>query len=146
MTNITTSKKLIKNTQNFFNIKHYAFSNRILNKKGTFYGWGRKKSGQKAVALSKKYYTNFRLLEDGFIRSIGLGVEGSPSFSIVEDNIGIYYDATTPSKLENILNSYDFDKSWLIHPWMNRGHLHSPKDKQQQNNDASFPNLPRNTT
>jgi len=27
---------------------------------------------------------------------------------LVEDNVGIYYDATTPSKLENILNSYDF--------------------------------------
>jgi len=39
---------------------------------------------------------------------VGLGVDGSPSFSFVEDDVGIYYDATAPSKLENILNSYDF--------------------------------------
>jgi capsular polysaccharide export protein len=73
-----------------------------------FYGWGRKKSGQMALKLAKKHNTSFVLLEDGFIRSLGLGVEGSPSFSIVEDDVGIYYDATTPSKLENILNSYNF--------------------------------------
>ena len=47
-------------------------------------------------------------LEDGFIRSIGLGTEGAPSFSWVEDDTGIYYDATMPSRLENILNRYDF--------------------------------------
>jgi len=52
--------------------------------------------------------TRFLLLEDGFIRSIGLGVENSPRFSLVFDDIGIYYDATAPSRLENILNSYDF--------------------------------------
>ena len=107
--NITTSKKLIKNTQNFFKIKHYSLSDRILKQKGIFFGWGRKKSGQKAITLAKKHHTDFRLLEDGFIRSIGLGVDGVPSFSIVEDDVGIYYDATAPSKLENILNVYDFD-------------------------------------
>ena len=58
--------------------------------------------------MAKLTNNDFLLLEDGFIRSFGLGVEGSPSFSIVKDNVGIYYDATTPSKLENILNSYDF--------------------------------------
>ncbi|WP_299926652.1 hypothetical protein [Sulfuricurvum sp.] len=47
-------------------------------------------------------------MEDGFIRSVGLGVEGSPSFSIVKDSMGIYYDATVPSQLENLLNTYDF--------------------------------------
>ena len=35
-------------------------------------------------------------------------MKNSPSFSIIEDNVGIYYDATLPSKLENILNFYDF--------------------------------------
>ena len=48
------------------------------------------------------------LLEDGFIRSIGLGVNGATSFSLVEDAVGIYYDATAPSYLESILNEYDF--------------------------------------
>ncbi|SFV75444.1 Capsular polysaccharide export system protein KpsC [hydrothermal vent metagenome] len=102
------SKQLIKNTKYFLNITYYSFFHRLFHKKGTFYGWGRKKSGLKAIELAKKYQTSFVLLEDGFIRSLGLGVDNSPSFSIVEDDVGIYYDATSPSKLENILNTYDF--------------------------------------
>ncbi|EOI5357541.1 capsular polysaccharide biosynthesis protein, partial [Campylobacter jejuni] len=73
-----------------------------------FFGWGRKKSGLKAMNLAKKYKAKFILLEDGFIRSLNLGVENSPSFSMVKDDIGIYYDATMPSKLENLLNTYEF--------------------------------------
>jgi len=76
-----------------------------------YVGWGRKSSGQKAIELAKKNNSSFLLLEDGFIRSIGLGDD--ESFSIIEDDIGIYYDATTPSKLENILNSYKFSKNEL---------------------------------
>ncbi len=49
------------------------------------------------------------MLEDGFIRSVGLGIDNSLSFSVVEDNIGIYYDATRPSKLEDLLSYYDFE-------------------------------------
>jgi len=78
-----------------------------LKNKTTFYGWGRKKSGFKAIrqaSLSEK--SNYILREDGFIRSIGLG--DSRSFSLVEDDIGIYYDATKPSRLEYLLNNYDF--------------------------------------
>ncbi|EKE4829585.1 capsular polysaccharide biosynthesis protein [Campylobacter jejuni] len=79
-----------------------------MNKDDLFFGWGRKKSGLKAMNLAKKYNTKFILLEDGFIRSLNLGVENSPSFSMVKDDIGIYYDATMPSKLENLLNTYEF--------------------------------------
>ena len=71
-------------------------------------GWGRKSSGLRAIYKAKANKSTFLLSEDGFIRSVGLG--NSPSFSKVFDDIGIYYDATKPSKLENILNSYDFDK------------------------------------
>lgn len=106
--NFSISKKLIKNSHDFLDIKYYSFLNNLLSKKGTFYGWGRKKSGQKAMKLAKKYNTSYVLLEDGFIRSLDLGIKGSPSFSIVEDDIGIYYDATTPSRLENMLLTYDF--------------------------------------
>lgn len=76
--------------------------------KRKFAGWGRKKTGRLALWCHAKFGGSVRLYEDGFIRSIGLGVDGSPAFSIVEDDKGIYYDATMPSRLENILNSYDF--------------------------------------
>ncbi len=46
-------------------------------------------------------------LEDGFIRSVGLGRAGNASISLVTDASGIYYDASKPSDLENILNGSD---------------------------------------
>ncbi|HED0728150.1 TPA: capsular polysaccharide biosynthesis protein [Campylobacter jejuni] len=101
------SKKLIANVRNFYTISLYK-KNLKIKKDDLFFGWGRKKSGLKAMNLAKKYKAKFILLEDGFIRSLNLGVENSPSFSMVKDDIGIYYDATAPSKLENLLNTYEF--------------------------------------
>ncbi len=75
---------------------------------GKFEGWGRKRTGRFASWCHNVFGGELKLLEDGFIRSVGLGVGGSPSFSTVEDDTGIYYDATRSSTLENILNTYDF--------------------------------------
>ncbi|EAI8624268.1 capsular polysaccharide biosynthesis protein [Campylobacter lari] len=108
----TTSKKLKENAKNFYKIALYhAYKN--ITKEDVFVGWGRKKSGLKAIELAKKYNIKFLLLEDGFLRSLNLGVENSPSFSIVKDEVGIYYDAIAPSKLENILNTYEFSSKEL---------------------------------
>jgi len=104
----STSKQLIINAKSFLEIEYYSFVAKSLKKKGIFYGWGRKKSGLNALKLSIKNDTSFVLLEDGFIRSMGLGVDGFSSFSLVQDDVGIYYDATTASRLENILNAYYF--------------------------------------
>jgi len=99
---------LYKEYKHFFsNLFFWPF---FYDKKNIAVGWGYKRSGLRAKKNAK-----YILIEDGFIRSIGLGVKGWPSFSIVEDDIGIYYDATYPSRLENILNRYDFknDKKLL---------------------------------
>jgi capsular polysaccharide export protein len=42
-------------------------------------------------------------VEDGFIRSVGLGADLLPPFSIVVDRGGLYYDPGPESDLENIL-------------------------------------------
>lgn len=81
--------------------------------KKNFIGWGKKRTGRWAFFLYKKFNGSLLLLEDGFLRSLNLGVEKSPSFSIVKDDIGIYYDAIAPSKLENILNTYEFSSKEL---------------------------------
>ena len=47
-------------------------------------------------------------IEDGFIRSIGLGADLHPPLSIVVDHSGIYYDPTRPSDLETTLATADF--------------------------------------
>jgi len=90
-------------------MNNFYFYNTIsLLQNRPFKGWGRKRTGKLAVFLAKLYNRQYILLEDGFIRSIGLGVDKCKSFSTVEDDIGIYYDATVPSKLENILNFHKF--------------------------------------
>lgn len=42
-------------------------------------------------------------VEDGFLRSRGLGAELVPPMSLVTDDLGIYYDPSTPSRLEHLI-------------------------------------------
>ncbi len=44
-------------------------------------------------------------MEDGFIRSNGLGATLIAPLSVVMDDVGIYFDATQPSRLERILST-----------------------------------------
>ena len=52
-------------------------------------------------------------VEDGFIRSAGLGANCVPPQSIVVDGIGVHFDARSPSGLERILQSGDFSQDLL---------------------------------
>jgi capsular polysaccharide export protein len=47
-------------------------------------------------------------VEDGFIRSVGLGADCVPPLSIVVDRSGIYFDPHGPSDLERLLQSGEF--------------------------------------
>jgi capsular polysaccharide export protein len=42
-------------------------------------------------------------IEDGFVRSRGLGAELVPPLSLVTDDLGIYYDPAHPSRLEQFI-------------------------------------------
>jgi len=44
-------------------------------------------------------------VEDGFLRSRGLGAALTPPLSLVLDDLGIYYDPTGPSRLEMLINA-----------------------------------------
>jgi capsular polysaccharide export protein len=52
-------------------------------------------------------------IEDGFIRSVGLGADLHLPLSIVADRQGIYYDPTRPSDLETILERSAFTPALL---------------------------------
>lgn len=43
-------------------------------------------------------------VEDGFLRSRGLGAALTPPLSLVADNLGIYYDPTRASRLEHLIS------------------------------------------
>lgn len=52
-------------------------------------------------------------VEDGFIRSRGLGADFIPPASVIIDKTGIYYDARQPSDLEGLLAEQDFTPDLL---------------------------------
>ena len=78
-----------------------AFHSRLLPSRAALYiGWGRKWSGRRAVALAEATGAEFWLLEDGFLRSVEREDLG---LSLIFDHKGIYYDATGPSALEDMI-------------------------------------------
>lgn len=52
-------------------------------------------------------------IEDGLIRSIGLGANCVPPLSIVVDRLGPHFDPAKPSELEQILESADIGQDYL---------------------------------
>jgi len=52
-------------------------------------------------------------VEDGFIRSTGLGADCVPPLSIVVDRRGVHFDASQPSDLENLLQNGYFEDELL---------------------------------
>jgi capsular polysaccharide export protein len=70
-------------------------------------GWGRRPSFYKAKAYAQTHHVPLLTVEDGFIRSIGLGVNGSQPLSLIKDDIGVYFDAFNPSRLEALITTGD---------------------------------------
>lgn len=66
--------------------------------------WGKKPSALKAERYAQKHGLKLLRVEDGFLRSVGLGFNSSPA-SLVLDDVGIYYDAHTESRLERLVLS-----------------------------------------
>jgi capsular polysaccharide export protein len=64
--------------------------------------WGRPDDGAFLQACTE---TGLPLcfVEDGFVRSVGLGSDLRTPGSLVVDDLGMYYDATRPSRLERII-------------------------------------------
>lgn len=89
----------------------------------TLAGWGRRPSGLRAERFSARRRIACLRLEDGFIRSLRPGRSEAP-LSIVADDLGIYYDATAPSRLETLIASAHDERQSLraeqiAHAWRN---------------------------
>jgi len=78
--------------------------------------WGRKETAARAREYAERHGVPYVIVEDGFLRSMGLGVSGVPPLSIVLDDLGIYYDAGSPSRLESILQGNGGEKDPLSSP------------------------------
>ncbi|MCU1750281.1 capsular polysaccharide biosynthesis protein [Pseudomonas sp. 6D_7.1_Bac1] len=66
--------------------------------------WGRKPSALLAQREAHKAGLPLLTVEDGFVRSMGLGFN-EPPLSVIVDDLGIYHDASVPSRLETLIPS-----------------------------------------
>lgn len=82
---------------------HFVGRDTALPPNITLIVWGRRDEG-----LPLPEGVQVLRLEDGFVRSVGLGADWIRPLSWVVDDLGIYYDATCPSRLEAILQHTQF--------------------------------------
>lgn len=73
------------------------------DKPQAFIGWGHKKSFKRARNSAKKLKIPAYSVEDGFLRSIDSGIKSHHSVSMIIDDLGIYFDLTKTSRLEQMI-------------------------------------------
>ena len=78
-----------------------------LSRHSIIMNWGQRALNE-AQQAAKQFDLQLYRIEDGFIRSVGLGSDLTPPLSLVVDKTGIYYDPTQPSDLESLLETYEF--------------------------------------
>ena len=62
-------------------------------------------------------------VEDGFVRSVGLGANLVPPLSVTVDRIGIHYDPSGPSELERMLEAGHFSPALIARAAALRTHI-----------------------
>jgi capsular polysaccharide export protein len=75
---------------------------------GKLIWWAGKESPPILAAAAATTAPTVRM-EDGFIRSRGLGSDFFGALSVVLDDLGVYYDATGPSRLETLIETGGLD-------------------------------------
>lgn len=77
-------------------------------------GWGLKPTTRKARSFAERHELPYLSLEDGFLRSPGHAGMGPP-MSLVLDDVGIYYDASRPSRLEKLIQKAGTEPTAIAH-------------------------------
>lgn len=78
-----------------------------LNPRSSIYIWG-KKSFPEVEHYAYTHRIRVFRVEDGFVRSVGLGSDLTQPYSLVIDGRGIYFDPTHESDLEHLLQNHPF--------------------------------------
>ena len=66
-------------------------------------GWGRKGTSWVGRTWAARAGVPYLALEDGFLRSVGLGEAGAAPHSLLIDDLGVHHDARRPSRLEALI-------------------------------------------
>jgi capsular polysaccharide export protein len=87
--------------------------NRDDAKRGDRIAVWKSRTGAHTLALLERSSAELIEVEDGFIRSVGLGADCVPPLSIVVDRGGIYFDPSGASDLEQLLEKGEFPADLL---------------------------------
>lgn len=68
-----------------------------------FLGWGQKKSHRRAKKWANQLGVRVMSVEDGFLRSLEAGIHSRHALSFVVDDLGMYFDLSRPSRLEQLI-------------------------------------------
>ncbi len=98
-------------SQNHFN-KRYRWDV-LANRDCQFFIWGYK-APDFIFNFTKLHDIKTYLVEDGFIRSVGLGATKEPPLSLCLDSQAAYFDARRSTDLEDMLNTYNCTDDQII--------------------------------
>jgi len=116
---------------------------RGLNSSSQIYIWG-KKPFEEVETYAQQHKISISRVEDGFIRSVGLGSDLTQPYSLVVDSRGIYFDPSQESDLEHLLNFHTFSDDELIRAKKLRLYLIEKKLSKYNNyNDVKL-DFPKN--
>lgn len=76
----------------------------LLPRDATMLGWGDRGPARVAALLARLGRRPLLRLEDGFLRSVGLGKAGAPTVAVLVDRTGMHFDARRPSDIEALIN------------------------------------------
>lgn len=116
-----------------------------MSPQSSIYIWG-KKSFPKVEAYAREHHMPLYRVEDGFIRSVGLGSDLTQAYSLVVDSRGIYFDPTQPSDLEYILQNHVCSQDEIARAQRIRNYLIEKKLSKYNVYDNIELNLPKDKT
>lgn len=109
------------------------------------YFWGRKSFPEIEEFAEQNGLKIFRV-EDGFIRSVGLGSDLTQPYSQVVDKRGIYFDPTQESDLEYLLENYEFDEGLLQRAKVVKEEIVKNKISKYNSDSVKSLNFPKDKT
>jgi len=116
-----------------------------LNPGSSIYIWG-KKSFPDVEHYAYTHRIPIFRVEDGFIRSVGLGSDLTQPYSLVVDSRGIYFDPTQPSDLEYLLQNHLFTEEEIVRAKKIKEYLVEKKISKYNLYDNVDLEFPRNKT
>ncbi len=107
--------------------------------------WGRKRSALRGMRIARAKGLPLVTIEDAFLRSVRTGREGEAGLGIVADRQGVFFDASGPSDLFDLIEQADgFDDKLMAEAQLQLARLRHRRLSKYNAFDDDLSGLPRN--